>query len=137
MARTHRFHWFRGSLVRLAWLVAALVIALGAGPSQLGSGLAVPQDSGTGRHGGRSQAPDVNPSDKNAGTPLTAKQKAAMMKTNFEKTKDDASELADMATGLRDELNKTNINILSVDVIHRAEKIEKLAKKIKEEAKGY
>ena len=68
---------------------------------------------------------------------MTAKQKAAMMKSNFEKTKDDASELADMANGLRDELNKTNINILSVDVIHRAEKIEKLARKIKEEAKGY
>ena len=134
MVRTHRFHWFHGSLVPLACLVSALLIFLSAGPSRLGAGLAEPQGA---HHGGHAQSPDVNPLDKNAGTGLTAKQKAAMMKSNFEKTKDDASELADMANGLRDELNKTNINILSVDVIHRAEKIEKLARKIKEEAKGY
>ena len=74
---------------------------------------------------------------KPEGPEITTRQKRDLLKSNFEKTKDNASELADMAIGLRDELNKTNVNILSVDVIHRAEKIEKLAKKIKEEAKGY
>jgi len=59
------------------------------------------------------------------------------MKSNFEKVKNDAAQLASMANELRGELNKTSVDILSMDVIHRAEKIEKLARKIKEEAKGY
>jgi hypothetical protein len=81
--------------------------------------------------------PDLQPDDKTTGPELSARQKQTLLKTNFEKTKDDAAELADMAKGLRDELNKTSANILSVEVIHKAERIEKLAKKIREEAKGY
>jgi hypothetical protein len=59
------------------------------------------------------------------------------MKSNFKKMKDEAAELASLSNELRDELNKTSVDILSLDVIHRAEKIEKLARKIKEEARGY
>jgi len=81
--------------------------------------------------------PDLHPDDKTTGPELSARQKQTLLKSNFEKTKDDAAELADMAKGLRDELNKTSANILSVEVIHKAERIEKLAKKIREEAKGY
>jgi hypothetical protein len=81
--------------------------------------------------------PDNDTDQKIPETEPTARQKQNLLKSNFEKTKDDATELADMAKGLRDELNKTSVNVLSLDVIHRAEKIEKLARKIKEEAKGY
>jgi ribosome recycling factor len=68
---------------------------------------------------------------------LTPKQRRELMKSNFKKMKAEAAELASMATELRDELDKTSIDVLSLDVIHRAERIEKLARKIKEEAKGY
>jgi hypothetical protein len=136
MTRTHRFPWFRKSIIPLVCLLSGLLLILTATPSRMGAGPLSPQDTGTGHHGQRPQVPD-NSLERNSPPALTAKQKAALMKNNFDKTKDDAAELADLANGLRDELNKTNINILSIDVIHRAEKIEKLAKKIKDEAKGY
>jgi hypothetical protein len=59
------------------------------------------------------------------------------MHANFAKSKTDAAELADLAKGLREELDKPNVNVLSFEVINRAEKIEKLAKKIREETKGF
>jgi len=58
------------------------------------------------------------------------------MKSNFEKMKRDANELAGLAKSLQQDLNKSNQNVLSLKVLDRAEKIEKLARKIKTEAKG-
>jgi hypothetical protein len=59
------------------------------------------------------------------------------MKANFEKMKRDAGELADLAKALQQELNKSNENILSVDIFEKADKIEKLARKIKGAARGF
>ena len=69
--------------------------------------------------------------------PLSANQKLSIMRANFEKSRSDAAELAALAKGLREVLNKPNVNVLSLEVINRAEKIEKLAKKIREETKGF
>jgi hypothetical protein len=69
--------------------------------------------------------------------PLSEKQKRELMKANFEKMKRDAGELADLAKALQQELNKSNENILSVDIVEKADKIEKLARKIKGAARGY
>lgn len=134
MFRTHRLVRFRRFIVPLGWLVCALLIFTNAAPSGMGGVPADPQDMDR-----RTQRAPGPPTDvtTNPNSTLTPKQKQALMKSNFEKTKDDASELADIANGLRDQLDKTNINVLSIDIIHKAEKIEKLAKKIKEEAKGY
>jgi len=68
---------------------------------------------------------------------LSPKQKSDLLKANFEKMKRDAGELADLAKALQDELNKSNENILSLDIVDKAEKIEKLAKKIKGTARGF
>ena len=68
---------------------------------------------------------------------MTAMQKQSLMRANFEKSKSDAEEMAALAKGLREVLDKPNVNVLSVEVINRAEKIEKLAKKIREETKGF
>jgi hypothetical protein len=68
--------------------------------------------------------------------PLTNKQKKSIMNSNFEKSKRDAAELAALASQLRDELNKPNVNTLSLESMNRIERIEKLAKKIREEMKG-
>jgi N-acetylglucosamine kinase-like BadF-type ATPase len=51
--------------------------------------------------------------------------------------KHDAGELTDLAKALQQELNKSNENILSLDIVEKAAKIEKLAKRIKESARGY
>lgn len=62
------------------------------------------------------------------------KQKSEPKKSNVEKTQDDAAALSALADQLRDELNKMNVNVFSLDVIQKTEEVEKLAKKIKGEA---
>jgi hypothetical protein len=70
-------------------------------------------------------------------SPLSAKQKRDLLKANFEKMKRDAGELTDLAKALQEELNKSNENILSLDIVEKADKIEKLARKIKGTARGF
>ena len=48
----------------------------------------------------------------------------------------DSDKLLALATQLHDEVGKTDKNILSVDVIRRADEIEKLAHSVKERMKG-
>ena len=48
--------------------------------------------------------------------------------------KQDADELAGLAQSLRDELAKSNQNVLSLQIVGKAGRIEKLAKRIKIEA---
>jgi len=70
------------------------------------------------------------------GPPLTKKQKQELLKSNFEKMKRDADELAELAKSLQEDLDKSNHNVLSLKVVERTERIEKLARKIKTAAKG-
>jgi len=50
--------------------------------------------------------------------------------------KKDTDKLLELATQLKDYVDKTNENTLSVDVIRKAEEIEKLAHTVKEKMKG-
>jgi len=59
------------------------------------------------------------------------------MRERFEKSKNDAAEMATLAKDLRKELNKPNANALSLEVANLADRIEKLAKKIRREARGF
>lgn len=79
----------------------------------------------------QSQSPSMQPENP---SPLTPKQQREILKANYSKMKQDADELADLAKSLQDELNKSNENVLSLDVVEKADKIEKLAKKIKNTA---
>ncbi len=65
------------------------------------------------------------------------KQKRELMKANYEKMKRDAEELASLAKSLQEDVDKSNENVLSLHIMEKAEKIEKLAKRIKSVAKGY
>ena len=56
--------------------------------------------------------------------------------SNLKKTRTDAAELSALADQIRDELNEMNVNVLPLDVIKKTVTVEKLAKKIKEEANG-
>ncbi len=51
--------------------------------------------------------------------------------------KRDAKELADLAKDLQDQLDKSNENVLSLGIVDKADKIEKLARKIKSTARGF
>jgi len=66
---------------------------------------------------------------------VTAKQRKAILKSNFEKIKKDTDDLAALAKSLQEEVGKSNENVLSLKIVEKAEKIENLAKKIKNSAK--
>jgi hypothetical protein len=83
------------------------------------------------------RSPRSQSDQESSQSPLSGKQKSDLLKANFEKMKRDAGELADLAKALQDELNKSNENILSLDIVDKAEKIEKLAKRIKGTARGF
>jgi hypothetical protein len=76
-------------------------------------------------------------SNEESPIPLSQKQKKDLLKSNFEKMKHDAGELTDLAKALQDALNKSNENILSLDIVDKADKIEKLARRIKGTARGF
>ena len=46
-------------------------------------------------------------------------------------------DLAELAKSLQNEIEKSNANVLSLEIVRKAAKAEKLAKKIKNEAKAY
>lgn len=56
-------------------------------------------------------------------------------KERQQKLKDDTEKLLKLANELKDFVDKTNENVLSLDVIRKAEEIEKLAKSVKERMK--
>jgi hypothetical protein len=101
---------------------------------------------------GRAQAQDVAPAQvpdasvtggqrqREADDPWTAQQKRDMLKKqNGQRQQDikkDTDQLLDLATELKQYVDKTNENIISLDVIKKAEQIEKLAKSVKEKMKG-
>lgn len=68
---------------------------------------------------------------------ILRKQQKERLKSDFEKMKRDADELAELAQSLQEDLNKSNQNVLSLKILEKADKIEKLARKIKIAAKGY
>jgi type IV secretory pathway VirB4 component len=68
---------------------------------------------------------------------LPEKRQRSILKANFEKMKRDADELVKLAKALQEELNKSNENILSLDMVDKADRIEKLAKKFKGDARSY
>jgi hypothetical protein len=72
--------------------------------------------------------------DMNAPPALTPKQQREILKSKYEKMKQESAELADLAKSLQQDLDKSNSDVLSLKVVDKADKIEKLAKRIKSEA---
>ena len=59
-----------------------------------------------------------------------------MNKDRQESLKKDTDRLFQLATELKQSVDKSNENVMSLDVIRKAEEIEKLAKQVKEKMKG-
>ncbi len=64
-----------------------------------------------------------------------ARQQRELRKLRLQKMKEDARKLAQMARSLQEEIAQSNPNILSVGVIEKARKIQKLAGRIRDEAR--
>lgn len=99
--------------------------------------LSAPPPSAPGPSQASSTTFGISPQNPEPSPGISHKQRRELIKANFEKMKHDADELAALAKNLQEELNKSNENVLSLEIVDKAEKIEKLAKKIKGVAKGY
>jgi hypothetical protein len=64
-----------------------------------------------------------------------AKRSEAMNKDRAQRIKRDTDKLLQLATELKEYVDKTNENVLSLDVVKKAEEVEKLAKSIREKMK--
>jgi gas vesicle protein len=68
---------------------------------------------------------------------MSGKQQRKLLKHNYDKMKEDADELVALARALQEDIEKSSENVLSLQVVEKAEKIEKLAKRIKNTARGF
>ena len=90
---------------------------------------------------GMPQAPDpLNPMGKSDGDPIVgrAEEKQVIVR-NTERQRRliaDTDKLLVLATELKLDVEKTDKNILSVDVVKKADEIERLAKSVKDRMKG-
>jgi hypothetical protein len=115
------------SLALLVVLLAALAL-----PASFGQSSGDPQ-SFPARHG----IPGQEPSPEEAEAAKQAKEMAK--KANEERQaqlKRDTDKLLQLSTELKQYVDKTNENVLSLDVIKKAEEIEKLAHSVKVKMKG-
>lgn len=70
-------------------------------------------------------------------TPAIMERQAQSRNTDRQKRLvEDTNKLLALATDLKQQVDKTNKDVMSVDVIKKAEEIEKLAKSVKERMKG-
>jgi len=102
-------------------------------------------------HGSAARAQVVNPDvpdasqsssqrQRDADSPWVVQQKREIAKKQNEARqqdiKKDTDKLLELATQLKQYVDKTNENILSMDVVKKAEEIEKLAHAVREKMKG-
>jgi hypothetical protein len=84
--------------------------------------------------------PILQPPQNTDETGWEAQQKKEMAKKlnlqRQDELKKDTEKLLELATELKQSVDKTDENTLSLDVIKKAEQIEKLAKSVKDKMKG-
>ena len=111
-----------------------LLIAIGSGISQSGDGAGTPgagNDSGSTGPQFRQRRDEVDPLEKQV-------ERDRAKKLNRERQaaiKRDTDKLLALATELKDYVDKSNEHVLSLDVVRKAEEIEKLAHHVREKMK--
>jgi hypothetical protein len=130
--------WVRSFLSTIsAGLVVLLMMGASVG-SALQFGRSGTNGQGLGESRQQQQQPQPIPSPDNGVSPnLSPRQKQDLLKSNFERMKKDMDVLLDLAKSLQKDLDGSNQNVLSLKVVDKADRIEKLAKKIKNTARGY
>jgi hypothetical protein len=107
--------------------VCALFLRATSAAAQASEPLEVPQESGASRR----NREEVDPPIPEAAT------KKAMLEQRQKDIKKDIEKLFDLATQLKAEVEKTDATTtLSLAMVRRAEEIEKLARQIKDNARG-
>ena len=116
---------------RKLWLIA-LVLGMLFGPAAIAQSMGT-QTPDASMPGGRQQQQDKD-------DPFAAQRKQDMVKKQNElrqqEIKKDTDKLLELANELKQYVDKTNENIISLDVIKKAEQIEKLAHTVKDKMKG-
>lgn len=85
------------------------------------------------------QPPSVEVPNQDNDTWVRQKQQEMAREQNLKRQqelKKDAAKLLDLATQLKQYVDKSNEDVLSLDVIKKADEIDKLAKSIKDKMKG-
>ena len=123
------------SAVLILWLLVALPALgrLGAFPQQDVT------DTVQGDEVHQPSLPSTNPKHLPDEDPTVRMQKELEKRANLDRhlhLKTDTDKLFKLATELKDQVDKSNQNILSLDVIKKAEEIEKLAHSVKEKMRG-
>jgi hypothetical protein len=89
---------------------------------------------------GDMQAPPGPQQREQRDDPFSAEQKREMAKQQnllrHQELKKDTDKLLELATELKQYVDKSNENVLSMDVVKKAEQIEKLAKSVKDKMKA-
>ncbi len=76
------------------------------------------------------------PDDNENAEKLKKAMEKKLNEQRHEQLKRDTDRLLELSTELKQYVDKTNENVLSVDVVKKAEEIEKLAHSVKEKMKG-
>jgi len=117
-------------VLRLA-MIGVVLSAVASGPV---SGGQLQQQTQQGRFPG--QTHQSNDLDPNVDPHRLEQQEEARSTERQKRLVADTDKLLALATDLKQQVDKTNKNILSVDVIKKADEIEKLAHSVKERMKG-
>ncbi len=135
MMGSNEFAELRGIIL----LGGLLIILVGIAPSSPLAQSSAPGIQSPGIQTNSSRSRPANPNDisNDLPVPMTDAQRQSIMRANFAKSKSDAEELATLAKGLRDLLDNPNAKVPASEIVSRADKIERLAKKIRDETKGF
>src|SRR5438270_4789097 len=68
---------------------------------------------------------------------MRREQQKKMNKQRHENIKKDTDKLLELSTQLKQYVDQSNENLLSIDVVRKAEEIEKLARSVKDKMKSY
>jgi len=68
---------------------------------------------------------------------MEKRRQKALNKERFAELKRDTDKLLELATELKNHVDKADENMLSLEVLKKTEQIEKLAKSVKDKMKGY
>lgn len=119
---------------RVFLLFFLLLIAIGSGTSQSGDSTGVPaggNDGGSADPQFRQRRNEVDPIEKQMERDRAKKREQDRQAA----IKRDTDKLLALATELKDYVDKSNEHVLSLDVVRKAEEIEKLAHHVKEKMK--
>ena len=126
--------------MRILRVTAMGVVLTMAGAVSISGGQMIPPQPG----GGHQQIPGLpkpglgtNPADPDPVDPARAEQQAKLRNDDRQKRLvADTDKLLSLATDLKAQVDKSTKNTLSLDVIKKADEIEKLAHSVKERMKG-